>query len=101
MVGQAATPASGTIDGSKPVAWDSAPAAGAGLGGTPTPSTCAPGTCDKFDLNVVLPQADKDFYLHYKAQLSFKYTWQSTTPDDMDIFAFDPTGGEAGGPGTG
>jgi hypothetical protein len=100
LVGQAATPASGTIDGSKTVEWDSPPVAGAGLGGTPTPSTCAPGTCDKFDLNIVLPAADTDFYSHYKAQLSFHYTWTSTTPDDMDIFAFDPTGAQAGGPGT-
>ncbi len=47
----------------------------------------------------MLPQPDADLYAKYAAKLSLAYTWNSTTPDDMDIFAVDPNG-SVSGPGT-
>ena len=99
--GTAATPGAGTVgptDGSH-VAWDFAPVAGAGLGGTPIEVVCAPGECDKFALTVKLPQADATFYRTHNATLKIHYTWSSPTPTDLDVFAFDPQGNETAGPG--
>ena len=99
--GTASTPVSGTVgptDGSQ-AAWDFAPVAGAGLGGTPIEVACAPGECDKFALTVKLPEADATFYRTHIATLKIHYTWTSSTPTDLDVFAFDPQGNESAGPG--
>src|SRR3954447_10712860 len=94
----AATPASGTVgpaNGST-TAWNfAAVGPGASSGGT-VEFVCPPVTCDAYTLNVVLPAADTAFYTNHIATLTLTYTWTSTGPDDMDIFAFAPDGTESG-----
>jgi hypothetical protein len=96
--GSAATPSEATIgpaSGSS-TAWDFAPVGpGVSLGGT-IEFVCAPVYCDSFQLDVVLPQPDEQFYLTHKATLTVDYTWTSSGPDDMDVFAFAPDGTESG-----
>jgi predicted heme/steroid binding protein len=94
----AATPASGTVgpaNGST-TAWDFA-AVGPGVssGGT-IEFVCPPAYCDSYTLNVALPSDDATFYATHSATLELTYTWNSTGPDDMDIFAFAPDGTESG-----
>jgi hypothetical protein len=94
----AATPSEGAIgpaSGSS-TAWDFA-AVGPGVssGGT-IEFLCAPVYCDSYQLTVSLPQPDQQFYLTHKAILHIDYTWTSTGPDDMDVFAFAPDGTESG-----
>jgi len=94
----AATPSAGTIgpaSGSS-TAWDFA-AVGPGVssGGT-IEAVCAPVYCDSYQLTVALPQQDQQFYLTHSATLHIDYTWTSTGPDDMDVFAFAPDGTESG-----
>src|SRR5258708_26862178 len=94
----AATPSEGTIgptSGSN-TAWDFAPVGpGVSSGGT-VEFLCAPVYCDSYQLTVALPQPDEQFYLTHKAILHAEYTWTSTGPDDMDVFAFAPDGTESG-----
>ncbi|HLY94569.1 MAG TPA: Ig-like domain-containing protein [Gaiellaceae bacterium] len=94
----AATPSAGAIgpaSGSS-TAWDFAPVGpGVSSGGT-IESVCAPVYCDSYQLTVSLPQPDDQFYLTHKATLHIDYTWNSTGPDDMDVFAFAPDGTESG-----
>jgi hypothetical protein len=94
----AATPTEGTIgptSGSS-TAWDFASVGpGVSSGGT-IEFLCAPVYCDSYQLNVALPQQDQQFYLTHKAILHIAYTWTSTGPDDMDVFAFAPDGTESG-----
>jgi len=97
----AATPSSGTLGptSGSTIAWDFAPVGpGVSSGGT-VEFLCAPVYCDPYALTVVLPTADAQFYQDHKATLTITYTWSSTQPDDMDIFAFAPDGTESG-PGT-
>jgi hypothetical protein len=94
----AATPSNGGVgpaSGSS-TAWDFA-AVGPGVssGGT-IEFVCPPQYCDSYTLNVSLPSADSTFYLTHRANLHLVYTWTSTGPDDMDIFAFAPDGTESG-----
>jgi hypothetical protein len=94
----AATPIEGTVgptSGSS-TAWDFAPVGpGVSSGGT-IEFLCAPVYCDSYQLTVALPQSDQQFYLTHKATLHIDYTWTSTGPDDMDVFAFAPDGTESG-----
>lgn len=94
----ASTPSEGAIgpaSGSN-TAWDFAPVGpGVSSGGT-VEFLCAPVYCDSYQLTVTLPQPDEQFYLGYKAVLHIVYTWNSTGPDDMDVFAFAPDGTESG-----
>jgi hypothetical protein len=94
----AATPTAGTIgpaSGSS-TAWDFAPVGpGVSSGGT-IEFLCAPAYCDSYQLTVGLPEPDQQFYLTHKATLHIEYTWTSTGPDDMDLFAFAPDGTESG-----
>jgi hypothetical protein len=94
----AATPSEGTVgptSGSS-IAWDFAPVGpGVSSGGT-IEFLCAPVYCDSYQLTVALPQPDQQFYLTHKATLHIDYTWTSTGPDDMDVFAFAPDGTESG-----
>jgi hypothetical protein len=94
----AATPATGGVgpaSGSQ-TAWDFA-AVGPGVssGGT-IEFACPPLYCDAYTLNVSLPSPDSTFYATHRATLHLVYTWNSTGPDDMDIFAFAPDGTESG-----
>src|SRR5258708_5054275 len=77
---------------------ESAPAI-APVGGGTVPNVgiqdiCPPGMCDDHDLNIVLPSAT--FYQTMTAQVTFKYTWTSTVPTDLDIFAISPNGADHG-----
>jgi hypothetical protein len=99
--GTAATPSAGVIGPSSgsSTSWDFA-AVGPGVssGGT-IEFLCAPVYCDSYQLALSLPEADQEFYLTHKATLHIDYTWSSSGPDDMDVFAFAPDGTESG-PGT-
>jgi len=55
--------------------------------------------CDDHDLTVVLPAPAATFYQTMTAKLTIKYTWTSTVPTDLDIFAISP-GGADHGPGS-
>jgi Bacterial Ig-like domain/BNR/Asp-box repeat len=95
----AATPSGGAVgpaSGSS-TAWDFA-AVGPGVssGGTIESVVCPPVYCDSYQLTVALPQQDQQFYLTHVATLHIDYTWNSTGPDDMDLFAFAPDGTESG-----
>jgi hypothetical protein len=96
----AATPAEGAIGptSGSTTAWDfAAVGPGVSLGGTTeTTGACVPAYCDAYALTVTLPDADQQFYLTHKATLTINYTWTSTGPDDMDVFAFAPDGTESG-----
>ena len=97
---EAATPASGTVGpaNNSSTAWDFA-AVGPGVnvaGGSEQFGVCTPGICDAYTLNVSLPAPDSTFYTNHAATLTLTYTWTSSSPDDMDIFAFAPDGTESG-----
>lgn len=97
----ASTPASGTIDGSAPVAWDFAPVGGATVVSNvtgPVAQQCPPVVCDNYDLTLTLPNgatADS-YYATNMATLTIQYTWTATADTDLDIFAFSPAGGQHG-----
>jgi len=57
---------------------------------------CPPGLCDDHDLTVVLPAPAATFYQTMTAKLTFQYTWTSTLPTDLDIFAISPSGADHG-----
>jgi len=98
----AATPASGQVgpaNGST-ATTDFAPVAGVSVGGTPTQGVvCLPPDCDSYDVKVVLPAPDDDFYLGHNATLSLHYSWTSPVMNDMDVHLIDPKGNDAAGPG--
>jgi hypothetical protein len=94
----AATPTSGGVGPSSGsnTAWDfGAVGPGVSSGGT-IEFVCPPLYCDAYTLNVSLPSADATFYADHIATLTIDYTWNSTGPDDMDVFAFAPDGTESG-----
>src|SRR5947208_1880322 len=76
---------------SGPVSWDFA----AVVGGTVSnvaglQDMCPPAMCDNHDLTVVLPAPASSFYQTMTAKLTIKYTWNSTVPADLDVFAISP-----------
>ncbi len=104
---QAAEPTSGAVTQSAPISWhfdpvvQSSPLTGSGVEKTcPVPATATvPSYCDNFALTVDptgMPAGDS-------AILTIDYKWDSgdtppipATPEDMDVFAFDPSGAEFG-----
>ena len=96
-VAYAATPSGGSISSTLgPVSWDFAVVAGVNVSNTGLQNTCPPGLCDNFDLQIVLPAAPATFYQTMTAKLTIKYTWTSTTPTDLDLFAISPVGATHG-----
>src|SRR5712671_3647514 len=94
---QTTTPPTSTISsGSGPLAWDFAPVVGGTVTNVGIQDICPPGMCDDHDLNIVLPSAAATFYQTNTAQVTFKYTWTSTVPADLDIFAISPNGADHG-----
>ena len=93
---EAATPSSGMITNGS-ISWDFAPVVAETVVDLGIPDTCPPGVCDNYDLRVELPAAI--FYQTMTARLTFKYTWSSTLPTDLDIYAIGPNG-EHHGPGS-
>src|SRR5712692_9678354 len=94
---QVGTPPSSTISSSSgPLAWDFAPVGGGTVINVGIQDICPPGVCDDHDLNIVLPSAAATFYQTMTAQVTFKYTWTSTLPTDLDIFAISPNSADHG-----
>ena len=99
---RAATPASATISSGGTVSWDFAPV----VGGTVIDldvieANCPPGPCDNFDLTVVLPSTSPTFYQTNTGKLSIHYSWSSSLPTDLDLFAFSPSGDSLASAGAG
>lgn len=93
----AATPPSGTISGSSgPVAWDFAPVVAGTVVNEGVQDVCPPGICDNYDLTLVLPAPASTFYQTMTAQLTITYTWNSTAPTDLDVFAISPNAADHG-----
>src|SRR5712664_2067516 len=94
---QTTTPPVSTINSSSgPLAWDFAPVGGGTVANVGIQDTCPPGLCDDHDLNIVLPSAAATFYQTMTAQVTFKYTWTSTVPTDLDVFAISPNAADHG-----
>src|SRR5882762_4944161 len=93
------SPSSSISSGSGPVSWDFAAVGGGTVTNVGIQDICPPGMCDDHDLTVLLPAAAATFYQTMTAKLTIKYTWTSTVPTDLDIFAISP-GGADHGPGS-
>jgi hypothetical protein len=94
----AQTAASGSTIGSSsgPVAWDFNPVAAGTVMNVGIQDTCPPVICDNHDLMIVLPAPAASFYKTNTAKLTLKYTWTSTAPTDLDIFAISPNAADHG-----
>lgn len=94
---QTGTPPTSTISStSGPVFWNFAPVGGGTVVNVGIQDICPPGLCDDHDLTVVLPAPAATFYQTMTAKLTFHYTWTSTVPTDLDIFAISPTAADHG-----
>lgn len=94
---QTGTPPSSTISStSGPLSWNFAPVGGGTVVNVGIQDICPPGPCDDHDLTVVLPTPASTFYQTMTAKLTLQYTWTSTLPTDLDIFAISPTGADHG-----
>ncbi len=93
----AAMPTSGSISSSSgPVSWDFAAVGGGTVVNVGVQDICPPGICDNYDLNVVLPAPAASFYRTMTAKLTIQYTWTSTLPTDLDVYAISPNGADHG-----
>ena len=91
------TPPSSTIStGTGPVSWDFGPVGGGTVINVGIQDICPPGICDDHDLTVVLPTPAATFYQTMTAKLTVTYTWTSTVPTDLDVFAISPSGADHG-----
>src|SRR2546429_5124842 len=81
---------------SGPVAWDFGPVAAGTVTNVGIQDTCPPVLCDNHDLTIVLPMPAAIFYKTNTAKLTLKYTWSSTVPTDLDIFAISPNAADHG-----
>ncbi len=94
---QTATPPSSSISSSSgPVSWDFAAVGGGTVTNVGIQDICPPGMCDDHDLTVVLPAPAGIFYQTMTAKLTITYTWTSTVPTDLDVFAISPSGADHG-----
>jgi hypothetical protein len=90
---QTVTPPSSSISSSSgPVSWEFAAVGGGTVTNVGIQDICPPGMCDDHDLSVLLPAPAATFYQTMTAKLTIKYTWTSTVPTDLDIFAISPSG---------
>lgn len=89
-------PGSSISSNSGPVSWDFAAVVGGTVLNEGIQDTCPPGMCDDHDLTLVLPSPAADFYQTMTAKLTIQYTWTSTVPTDMDVFAISPSSGDHG-----
>jgi hypothetical protein len=97
---QTGTPPNGSISSnSGPVSWDFAAVVAGTVTNVGVQNVCPPGLCDNHDLTVVLPAPAATFYQTMTAKLTIRYTWTSTVPTDLDIFAISPSG-SSHGPGS-
>src|SRR5258707_12879644 len=94
---QVASPPSSTISSSSgALVWDFGPVGGGTVVNEGIQDICPPVMCDDHDLTVVLPAPAATFYQTMTAKLTFKYTWTSTLPTDLDIFAISPNAADHG-----
>jgi hypothetical protein len=94
---QVTTPPSSSIGStSGAVAWDFNPVGGGTVTNVGIQDVCPPAMCDDHDLTVVLPSPAATFYQTMTAKLTLKYTWTSTVPMDLDIFAISPSSADHG-----
>jgi len=92
-------PSSSISSSSGPVSWDFGPVVAGTVTNVGIQDVCPPAMCDDHDLTVVLPSPAATFYQSMTAKLTITYTWKSTVPTDLDIFAISP-GGADHGPGS-
>jgi hypothetical protein len=78
------------------VSWDFGPVVAGTVVNEGIQDICPPGMCDNHDLTVVLPSPAATFYQTMTAKLTIKYTWTSTVPTDLDIFAISPNAADHG-----
>src|SRR6266404_1044994 len=89
-------PSSSISSSSGPVSWDFGPVVAGTVTNVGIQDVCPPGICDDHDLTVVLPAPAGTFYQTMTAKLTITYTWTSTVPTDLDIFAISPSGADHG-----
>jgi hypothetical protein len=81
---------------SGPVSWDFGPVVAGTVTNVGIQDTCPPGLCDNHDLTITLPAPAATFYQTNTVQVTIKYTWNSTAPTDMDVFAISPNAADHG-----
>src|SRR6266481_1336283 len=89
-------PSSSISSSSGPVSWDFGPVVAGTVTNVGIQDICPPGMCDDHDLTVVLPAPAATFYQTMTAKLTITYTWTSTVPTDLDVFAISPSGADHG-----
>jgi hypothetical protein len=89
-------PSSSISSSSGLVSWDFGPVVAGTVTNVGIQDVCPPGMCDDHDLTVVLPASAATFYQTMTAKLTITYTWTSTVPTDLDIFAISPNGADHG-----
>ena len=92
----AQTSPSSISSSSGPVSWDFAAVGGGTVTNVGIQDVCPPVMCDDHDLTVVLPASAATFYQTMTTKLTITYTWTSTVPTDLDIFAISPAGADHG-----
>jgi hypothetical protein len=94
---QFSTPPSSSISAtSGPVSWDFNAVGGGTVMNVGIQDICPPAMCDDHDLTITLPSPAATFYQTMTANLTIKYTWTSTAPTDLDIFAISPSSADHG-----
>src|SRR5579859_5585268 len=81
---------------SGPVSWDFGPVVAGTFTDVGIQDTCPPGLCDNHDLTITLPAPAATFYQTNTVQVTIKYTWNSTAPSDLDVFAISPNAPDHG-----
>src|SRR3989449_6113675 len=89
-------PSSSISSSSGPVSWDFGPVVAGTVTNVGIQDICPPGICDDHDLTVVLLTPAATFYQTMTAKLTVTYTWTSTVPTDLDVFAISPSGADHG-----
>src|SRR5712664_1360304 len=89
-------PSSSISSNSRPVSWDFGPVVAVTVINVCIQDVCPPGMCDDHDLTVVLLTPAATFYQTMTAKLTITYTWTSSVPTDLDIFAISPSGADHG-----
>ena len=78
------------------VSWDFGPVVAGTVTNVGIQDVCPPGVCDNHDLTIALPAPAATFYQTNTVKVTFKYTWTSTAPVDLDIFAISPNAADHG-----
>ncbi len=89
-------PADSISSTSGPVQWDYAAVVAGQVTNAGVQDICPPGMCDNHDVTVVLPSPAATFYQTMTATLTIRFTWTSSAPTDIDIFAISPSGADHG-----